>query len=315
MIPSSLLRWLRSHRVAVLKGGWSSERSISLKTGHAVEESFKRLKVKAVGIDVTPSIADELIHRKIKFCFLALHGPFGEDGRLQGLLDVMKIPYTGCGVMASALAMDKHQSKKAFVSDGVLTAPWVTLFRGEATDRVKPLFRKGPLFVKPVDQGSAIGVSRVDSIRMLPAALRLCFKSSTGALVEQLIEGRELTVGILGTTALPVVEIIPQHRFYDFHSKYAAGGSRHLTPAPLTVSQTNAAQQVALAAFRSLGCSVYGRVDIMMDKQGRMNVLEVNTIPGMTSTSLLPDAARAAGYSFDDLVLKIIGLSLHGTKN
>ena len=304
------LNWLKKHHVAVLKGGWSRERPISLKTGAAVEEAFKRLGIEAVGIDVDQNIDKELKKKKIQFCFIALHGTYGEDGGVQTLLQTMKIPYTGSDSLASAVAMDKNIAKRVFIDREIPTAPWMTLAKNQPVDMVKKWLKKGPLFVKPVDQGSAIGARRVENNRQLQAALKVCFRLSEKALIETYISGREITVGILGRQVLPVVEIIPEHDFYDFHSKYASGGSRHVVPAKLPAKITKLAQRTALEAFAGLGCSVYGRVDLLVKKNGEMFVLEVNTIPGMTNTSLLPDAARAAGLSFDQLVLRICELSL-----
>jgi D-alanine-D-alanine ligase len=176
--------------------------------------------------------------------------------------------------------------------------------------KVARAVRSYPVFVKPADQGSAIGVGSAKNATELTASLKACFKISERALVEQLIEGRELTVGILGDKALPVVEIKPSHEFYDFHSKYAPGGSVHVTPAALTKAQTKRVQNAAVRAFKALGCAVYGRDDVMLNRAGMPFVLEVNTIPGMTATSLLPDAARAAGIDFEQLVLEIARLSL-----
>jgi D-alanine-D-alanine ligase len=317
MNQASLIQWLKSKRVAVLKGGWSRERSISLKTGAAVEDSFRRMGIPALGIDVRPSIFEDLRKKKIEFCFIALHGAFGEDGRIQSGLDILKIPYTGSGALASGLAMDKDLSKKIFVQSGVPTPEWMTILKSQfksdpdgVLNHVRPWLRKTALFVKPFDQGSAIGVFKIENSRQLGRALKSCFAFSEAALVEKFVPGRELTVSILGDQALPVVEIIPEHAFYDFHSKYAKGGSRHVVPAPISERAAKQAQAIALKAFQSLKCSVYGRVDILMRKDGRLTVLEVNTIPGMTATSLLPDAARAAGMSFDELVIKIIQYSL-----
>jgi len=311
-----ILDWLRCRRVAILKGGWSRERAISLKTGAAVQASFRRLGVKALAMDVRPDLPIQLKRRGIQFCFVALHGPFGEDGRLQGALDFLGVPYTGSGALSSSLAMNKALSKKVFRQSGVPTADWITvpgqLFdadRSAALAHVRSFLRRGPLFVKPVDQGSAIGISKVNSPGQISAALRECFRVSRTALIERFIKGRELTVSILGPQVLPVIEIIPEHGFYDYHSKYARGGSRHLVPAPLSPSRARQAQQVALDAFDALQCSVYGRVDLIMDAN-RVSVLEVNTIPGMTATSLLPDAARAAGIGFDELVLRIVAHSV-----
>jgi D-alanine-D-alanine ligase len=309
---SAALAWLKSRRVAVLKGGWSRERPISLKTGAAIEASLKRLGVKAVGIDVKPSVAADLLKRKINFAYIALHGEFGEDGRLQNALDVVGIPYTGSGAISSALAMDKVLSKEAFVAKKVPTPAWAIVKKGETVPpAVRALLKKGRVFVKPSDQGSAIGAAPAKNPNELSRALKNCFRVADTALVERHIDGRELTVGILGKKALPVVEIVPEHSFYDFHSKYAAGGSRHLVPAPLSRAETRQAQRLALRAFNALNCSAYGRVDLMFDARGKFYVLEVNTIPGMTNTSLLPDAAKAAGLTFDDLVVKIVELSRH----
>ncbi len=305
------LRWLRSHRVAVLKGGWSRERAISLKTGASVEQALKRLGVKFQSIDVNKNIISTLQKRRIQFAVIALHGTFGEDGALQCILDFLKIPYTGSGPLSSALAMDKNISKTLFVQHGVATPPWICIDKKNELGAVAKGIKSFPVFVKPADQGSAIGVGSAKNARELSRLAKNCFRLSTRVLVEQMIVGRELTVGILGNKALPVVEIKPSHAFYDFHSKYAAGGSVHVTPAPLSAAKTKHIQKIAQRAFRALGCAVYGRVDVMLTKTGRPMVLEVNTIPGMTATSLLPDAARAAGINFDQLVLEICRLSLH----
>ena len=310
------LRELKKKRIAILKGGWSREREISLKTGAAVENSFKRLGIKTLGIDIKRNISDVLSKKKINFCFLALHGPFGEDGRIQSLLEILDIPYTGTGALASAIAMDKNISKQLFQQHSVPTAPWTVIKKSEMASsassytKAQNLFLEGPVFVKPVDQGSAIGVSRVDKYVDLKSALKTCFKVSSAALVERFIPGRELTVGVLGKHILPVIEIIPQHAFYDFHSKYAKGGSRHITPADISSSLTVRTQKIAAQAFNALGCDVYGRVDLILTPQDELFVLEVNTIPGMTTTSLLPEAAKFEGLDFDELVIQIVELSL-----
>lgn len=314
---NSTLSWLRKKKVFVLKGGWSSERSISLKTGAAIEASFKRLKIKFKSIDVQKNLPVVLSKNKPDFCFLALHGTFGEDGRIQGLLDILGVPYTGENAMVSGVAMDKETSKKIFKVCDVPTLPWLVVSKEEwgknrrnVEQQLKKIFKGNPLFVKPVDQGSAVGVSLVKSLKNISEALSKCFRVADKAMVEQYFKGREFTVGVLGTTVMPVVEILPEHTFYDFHSKYAKGGSRHLVPAPLRKSETLKIQNAGLAAFQSIGGKVYGRVDVLMDKSGKVNVLEVNTIPGMTETSLLPDAAKAMKMSFDELALKIVQLSL-----
>lgn len=307
---NSTLKWLKSHRVAVLKGGWSRERPISLKSGQAVERAFRRLGVRAISIDVKTNIMDVLKKKRVQFAFISLHGAFGEDGGVQAVLDVMKIPYNGSGPLASALAMDKNLSKVLFAKAGVPIPEGISVSKNDSLADATRLAARGPVFVKPFDQGSAIGASRVDKPAQLKKALAACFRVSSAALVEKFVPGREFTVGVLDGKALPVVEIIPKHAFYDFHSKYAAGGSRHVTPAPISAALTKRAQTLSLRAFKALGCSGYGRVDLLMKKTGQMVVLEVNTIPGMTDTSLLPDAARAIGISFDELVLKICAAAL-----
>ena len=308
----AILRKLKGKRVAVLKGGWSRERSVSLRTGAAVEAALRRVGIAVISIDVDRNVLGRLSRLRPDLAFVALHGAFGEDGRVQSGLEILGIPYTGSGPTASALAMDKAASKRLFEDAGVSTPEWALVDRSDreaGLAHAARLLRSGPVFVKPHDQGSAIGASRADSRAALARAVDGCFRLSSSALVERFIAGRELTVGILGPSALPVVEIVPEHAFYDYHSKYAKGGSRHLVPAPIGAAATRRAQKLSLKAYRSLGCSAYGRVDVLMDNRGGMSVLEVNTIPGMTSTSLLPDAARAAGISFEELVLKIIQFS------
>jgi len=307
------LKKLKGQRVAVLKGGWSRERTVSLRTGAAVETALRKLGVRVSGIDVRRDIFTRLSQARPDVAFIALHGTFGEDGCVQAGLELLKIPYTGSGPTASALAMDKAASKRLFEAARVPTPAWALIEKAApepGRTRAEKLLRSGPVFVKPYDQGSAIGASRADTPRALAKAVEACFRVSSCALVERFIAGKELTIGILGPLALPVIEIVPEHAFYDYHSKYAKGGSRHLVPAPISAAAARRAKSVALAAYRSLGCTAYGRVDVLMDRRGGMWVLEANTIPGMTSTSLLPDAARAAGIGFEELVLKIIAHSL-----
>ncbi|MFN0118411.1 MAG: D-alanine--D-alanine ligase [Elusimicrobiota bacterium] len=313
------LQLLQKKQVAVLMGGWSRERPISLKTGRAISKALSDMNVKHDAIDVKTNIMEVLQKKKINFCFIALHGAFGEDGGIQACLDALKISYTGSGAISSAVAMDKDLSKKIFSHAKVPTASWSILHKRDSNNQqtIKKIIGKfsgKSLFVKPIDQGSALGASKVEKTHNLKGALENCFKFSSVAMIEEFIPGRELTVGILGNKILPVVEIVPRHRFYDFHSKYAKGGSIHLVPAPLTRKETTDCQKIAKAAFDSLKCSSYGRVDVRLTPQGKPFVLEVNTIPGMTSTSLLPDAAKAIGMSFHDLVLEIAQLSFENNK-
>lgn len=304
----NVLKYLKSRRVAVLKGGWSSERAISLKTGSAMEASLRKMGIKPVSVDAGRDLAQVLARKKIGFAFLALHGPGGEDGSVQGLLEVLRIPYAGSGVLASAAAMDKVFAKKIFIQVGLPTPAWRVV--KSPTESLKGL--KWPLVVKPVAQGSALGTNIVRSRGQWSRACRAALRYGGQALVEECVQGREFTVGVLGDEALPVIEIIPNasRPFYDFQAKYAPGGSRHLCPAPISGSLARKLKEIGLSAYRALGCRGMGRADVMVNKKGKPYLLEVNTLPGMTSTSLLPEAAQAAGYSFEEMLLKITEHSL-----
>ena len=302
---------MKKRRIAVLYGGWSGERPISLKSGAAVRRALKRLGVPHAGIDVSPRVADELRKKKIDLAFLAVHGPFGEDGTLQGLLDIMGIAYTGCGVRASAVCMHKPTAKKLFRAAGLATPEGFVVTDPAALfphDRPTPL----PWVVKPASQGSALGVTFVRAPSDWAGAMAAAFKADREALVEEAVSGTEITVGLLGDRALPVVEIVPEHAFYDFHSKYAKGGSRHIVPARLPDSVQREASRIALAAFRAVGGRHFARADLMVDSAGKPWLLELNTLPGMTDVSLLPDAARAAGISFDELVINMLSMAVGG---
>jgi len=298
---------LSKTKVGVLYGGWSAERKISLKSGGAVLKALKRQGVPHVGIDVTPDVAAQVRRAKIDVAFLAVHGPFGEDGRLQGLLDILNVPYTGSGVLASALAMHKPSAKRVFTAAGLPTPEW-RVVSSKARDPLPSL--NHAWVVKPASQGSALGVSVVRRPAEWAPALKAALSLDTEALIERRIAGPEITVGILNGKALPVVEIVPKHVFYDFYSKYAKGGSRHLIPARLPAKTQARAQELAVAAYDALGCRHMGRVDFMVSKDGRPWILEVNTLPGLTDVSLLPDAARAAGLDFDRLVLTLLSLAV-----
>jgi len=299
----------QTRRIAVLMGGTSAERSISLKTGKAVLASLKRQGLTARGIDAQADLPQQLKRHRINFAFIALHGPGGEDGVVQGLLEWLKIPYTGSGILASALAMDKVASKRAFESAGLPTAAWRCISKADAMTR-SPL--RLPVAVKPPDQGSAIGISIVRSPREWSGALKTGFRYGPTVLVESFLKGPEITIGMLGDEALPIVEIVAQAgAFYDFKSKYAPGGSRHILPARISAAHARQSRQMAIKACQILGIRGAARVDLIVDHQLGPCLLEVNTIPGMTETSLLPEAARAAGYHFDALVRRI-GELAHG---
>lgn len=315
--------WLKSRRIGVLMGGTSAERPISLKTGRAIYQSLKRQGFHVMAIDAARPLPEAFKKNKINFAYIALHGPGGEDGAVQGMLEWLKIPYTGSGVLASAVAMDKAASKRYFDAAQLPTAPWYSLNKPRPLSREEMMqpppdcgghprggmgSRIGyPVVIKPANQGSAVGVSIVKSEREWAKGLMNAFRYDKTVIVEKFLRGPEITVGILGGRALPIIEILPQHDrpFYDFHAKYARGGSRHILPARLSAAVAKKAQELSLAACAALGIRAVARVDLIVDRKHGPSLLEVNTIPGMTETSLLPEAAQAAGISFDELVVQI----------
>lgn len=300
---------MKIKKIGVIYGGKSSEREVSLKTGAAIASALKKEKFSTVLIDSgKKDFIKKLLSLKIDFAFIALHGPFGEDGTMQGLLEIFGIPYSGSGVLASALAMNKIYSKKIFESENILTPKWciVTL-----DFRLRTLDFGLPVVVKPSKQGSAIGITIVRKKSQLKKAIKNALKYDDEAIIEEYIEGKEITVPILGTQPLTPIEIIPKNEFYDFYSKYAADGSRHLIPPRLSQKIIDKAKQLGLLAHKSLGCRTMSRVDMIVDKKSDIYVLEVNTIPGMTATSLFPESAKYDGYTFGKLLEKIIELSLN----
>ncbi|MBV9297733.1 MAG: D-alanine--D-alanine ligase [Verrucomicrobia bacterium] len=298
--------FLFGKKIAVLCGGPSSEREVSLRSGSAVANALRSLGAEAFEIDVL----DDNLHLPAgtDLAFNALHGTFGEDGTIQSILDEKGVPYTGEGEVSSRLAFDKIESKRRFVECGVPTAPYVTLQNGEIPDL--PL----PYVVKVPCQGSSVGVYMVKSIEERDAALQQAFAQANTILAESFIAGRELTVGILGETALPIIEIRPRGGFYSYENKYTwtnrGGAAEHECPALLSRWEKKRVESVALAAHRSLRLEIYSRVDLILDANREPQVLEVNTIPGMTETSLLPEAAAAADISMSHLCECIVRLSL-----
>jgi len=294
---------LPQKRIGVIMGGTSRERDVSLKTGNAILSALKRLNANVIGIDSADSLINKLRDENIKVAFIALHGKNGEDGTIQGLLEIMGIPYTGSGVLASALAMDKVLSKKIFQVEKIPTPAFEVMSEPKAyTGRIA-----FPLVVKPSREGSTLGISIVQKAEDFDDAVREAFLYDSQVLVEEFIDGMELTVGILGEEALPVIEIVPASGFYDFKSKYTAGMTEYIVPARIDDDVALDLRETALRTHRALGCEGVSRVDYRIDKKtGKAYVLEINTIPGMTQTSLLPKAAAEAGYSFDDLVVKIL---------
>jgi D-alanine-D-alanine ligase len=299
---------LSNQRIALLKGGPGSEREVSLASATGVAGALRELGATVVEIDARD--ADFEIPPDVTLVFNIIHGTFGEDGQLQEILERRGVPYTGEGVEGSRMAFDKIETKKRFVERSVPT-PHFEIIKADARPSL-PI----PYVVKAPRQGSSVGVSVVKTAGQVDAALRECAQYDEVLLVEKYIEGRELTVGILGDTALPIIEICPAKDFYNFKNKYpflnpqGGGGANHFCPAPLDEKTTRLVQQVAIEAHRALDLEVYSRVDVLLSADKRPFVLEINTIPGMTQASLLPEAAAAAGIGYAELCGRIIELSL-----
>ncbi len=298
----------KNKKIILLQGGMSSEREISLKTGKAVQVALKKKGYKTICIDVDSTLPEKIFREKnVKCIFNALHGTYGEDGRIQGMLDIIGIPYTGSGILASALAMNKIMSKRIFEACGLPTPAYQILEKNQKSYKTKFDY---PIVVKPSSQGSACGVNIAFNKNEFNLALKEAFKFNNEILLEKYIPGRELTVGILGDMVLPVMEIVSKNKFYDYECKYTPGMSEHIVPAPLSGELTKKIQKLALDAHRCLGCEDYSRVDFRMDKENKFYILEVNTLPGMTDLSLFPEAAKKAKIEFPDLIEKIIDLAI-----
>ena len=305
---------MKAKNIGVLMGGLSAEREVSLKSGEAVHQALLAAGYHAVAIDAGRDLAAVLERERIEAAFIALHGRYGEDGCVQGLLELLQIPYTGSGVLASALAMHKLYSKQTFASVGILTAPFHHFRRGQQVCLDGLAFGL-PLVVKPVQEGSSVGVSIVKRADQLETALTSAFLHDREILVEQYIKGQEVQVGILDDRPIGAIEIVPRNEFYDFEAKYTDGMAEHIFPARLTADLYAKALQVGLAAHHALGCSGYSRVDLLVTESGDCYVLEVNTLPGMTALSLLPEiAAKGAGLPFEALVARIIDSATLHTK-
>jgi D-alanine-D-alanine ligase len=295
-------------RVAVLLGGASSEREVSLNSGRNVLEALQRRGVGAQAVDGTAALVEALVAKRFDRVFNIMHGGDGENGVVQGLLESFAIPYTGSGVLGAALSIDKIRTKQVWLSLGLPTPRYVRLEKGEDVQlAVRQLGL--PVIVKPSCEGSSVGVSRVFKEPELSQAVELASKYPGELLVEQLIQGEEYTVGILGAQALPSIRIVPAGEYYDYHAKYISDDTQYVCPG-LQGASEDEMRELALAAFHAAGCIGWGRVDVMRDRAGRNYLLEVNTTPGMTSHSLVPKAARAMGIEFDELVWRILESSL-----
>jgi D-alanine-D-alanine ligase len=309
---------LTSARIGVLMGGRSSERDISLKTGQAVHQALIRRGYDAVTIDVTDHLSRDLKDHKVAIAFLSLHGPGGEDGTVQGFLETVGIPYTGSGVRASAVGMHKATTKALLAAHGI-PLPAGTVVRGCDRPSLGGILRqtklKLPIIVKPVSQGSTIGVTIVRRPGQWKEALDLAHRYDSEVMVETYIPGHEAAVSILGSTAegtkvFPAIEIVAPDGFYDFSAKYQKGKTRYLCPAPLPPKVVYRISELARRTYEVLGCEGAARVDFRITPRGRPYVLEINTVPGMTETSLLPMAAAQAGIAYDDLVEQILKSAL-----
>lgn len=307
---------MKNKKIAVLMGGPSTEREVSLNTGGAILAALQEKGYQAIGMELVPlQFVEQIKAEHIDVIFNAVHGKFGEDGTIQGTLELLGIPYTGSGMLASAVAMDKVISKRLFMADGIPTPRSLFFARateiGEVLAEIYQQFSL-PVVVKAASQGSSIGVSIVSEKGLLEAAVKEAFGYSDQIVVEEFIKGKELTVAVIGdenVQALPIIEIVPHSGRYDYRSKYTKGCTDYIVPAQLESKATEQIQSLAVKAFQLFGCRGVARVDFMMDEAGQPYVLEINTIPGMTATSLVPKAAAATGLSFPDLCERILKMA------
>lgn len=304
-----------TEKVAVLMGGTSAERDVSLMSGAAVLAGLREMGIDAHAVDTRDVSVLDLKQQGFAKAFIALHGRGGEDGTLQAVLEFLQLPYTGSGVMASAITMDKLRSKLLWQGRGLPSGKFVWLTRQQHEQGLDAATTKAiealglPLFVKPSCEGSSVGISRVNHADALPAALEEAFRHDDDVLIEAFLSGAEYTVGIVGEQILPSIRIKTSSEFYDYEAKYISDDTEYFCPSGLSAGQEAELQTLVWSAWRALGCSGWGRVDVMADGEGNFQLLEVNTSPGMTSHSLVPMAAKQAGYSFPQLVARILELA------
>lgn len=301
-------------RIGVLMGGVSSEREVSLRSGQAIIDALARSGCAVEPIDINTQDRSEIIvllrSMNLGLAFIALHGKFGEDGAIQSILEELNIPYTGSASRVSEVTFNKVLTQKALRASGLPVADFFVADRSLVDlDAVMATLKEFPVVVKPSSEGSSFGVTVAQTKEELPAALDHAFEYGPQAIIERFIDGRELTVGILDREALPIVEIRPHSQFFDYQSKYQKGLTDYIVPAQLPQEVAEHVSQVALKAHQALGCECYSRVDIRLDKDDRPFILEINTIPGFTETSLFPKAARQAGIDFNNVCLKLIQLA------
>ncbi|MEQ9941382.1 D-alanine--D-alanine ligase [Pectobacterium aroidearum] len=305
-----------TEKVAVLLGGTSAEREVSLLSGQAVLAGLKEAGINAHAVDTRDVSVTTLKEEGFTKIFIALHGRGGEDGTLQGVLEFLGLPYTGSGVMASALTMDKLRTKQVWQAVGLPVSPYVALDRRQYSEMAANALLATfthlglPLIVKPSREGSSVGMSKVNTLSELPAALEEAFRHDDDILVEKWLSGPEYTVAILGDEVLPSIRIQPAGTFYDYEAKYLSDDTQYFCPSGLSDEKEQELAGLAMAAYRAVGCSGWGRVDFMLDSDGAFYLLEVNTSPGMTSHSLVPMAARQRGLTFSQLVVKILELAV-----
>ncbi len=304
---------LKQQHIAVLHGGDSAERAVSLRSGAAIAKALESAGFNVSLVDTQGYCLSNLVELKVDRVFIALHGRGGEDGCVQGALEYMGIPYTGSGVLGSALSMDKNRSKQVMQACGLPTAPFVVVNKSafkaqQAQNILKEL--GGKVMVKPAHEGSSIGMSMAQDAQQLTQALEQAFNFDNEVLVEAWINGPEYTVSILGEQALPVIHMETPNAFYDYQAKYQSNDTQYHCPCHLSEQDEKTLQNLALKAFKATGAQGWGRVDVMRNENNDWQILEVNTVPGMTETSLVPKAAKVAGYSFVELVSKIVQLSV-----
>ena len=298
-------------KVAVVMGGSSAEREISIKTGSGVMRALQSLGYDAQSLDYDARFIDAIRELAPEVVFVALHGPGGEDGQVQALLEYVGIPYTGSNVEACAVAMDKHLTKKLLAAEGLPTAAWDLFDLSGGTLPLLPGSLDLPLVIKPRFEGSSFGVTVVKTHEQWTSAMIAAAKNYGQIMAEEFLDGREFTCAILGEEALPVIEILPNvDEFYTFEAKYAPGGSTHVVPAKIDEDLAARLQMIALSVHRLLGLRDYSRTDFIVTKEGRPQILEINTLPGLTPTSLVPDACASVGISYEALVDRLVGYAL-----
>lgn len=305
-------------KIAVLYGGTSGERDVSISTGKGVINALKANKHEVIAIDFDPQNLKNIVDLDVDLVFIALHGKYGEDGKVQSLLEMLSIPYVGSGVLASALAMDKYKAKQIFSLHDIPVANSMAFDLKDSNsfahveEEINANFEV-PFVIKPNSEGSTLGLTIVNDTNQIFEALKNAKKSDNTAIVEQFIEGIELTVPVKGKKgnemALPIIEIIPKNDLYDYEAKYTEGGSEHIIPARLSDEMTQKVKEYAVKAHQSLGCETYSRADFILTKDNVPYILEVNTLPGMTPTSLFPDAANKIGLSYEEMIEEFVQLS------